>query len=507
MRAHSLAGGVGVPPRVAAQGAVDAGEAVTPDARGQADDGRAGVADGCQPGSQAARRDAALGRVVVEQGADRVQEAGMLRRSQREGRGRARPRLGEDAASEDATVGEQVTQIMDGGRRSRSVGVERGRARRRLGEELNVDDGEGGAGNDGAASNSQAAGPRAERAPNKPRSVAARIVKVLGADCGLDPSTKMLSKVSAWMETSPLVLRIYGELYCPPHSWDDLAGAAKLWTGSQVRVLEGEPWQKLRRQFNVPSSMSMGEAVERIVAESARRNAMYQRNVRALHRVVEQIESRARDFLTIRERMREAQLAFLQRSCNLPVVAMFSSASVAASSVRDIVCGLDWERIRVHYDVIVRAQAVGILGTSRRAVLDSHFYSSSPPNLDVSALVVAIASYGSQQSAGGGVGQASDLIVGLSGLAVGSDLSQLQRDGIVDVNEYCRRCCPELGCKWVQVTGTLRPAGSPLSNEALKRALQETREFQRCDFEQFKVVGLSASSFIRAIRLNRSHLL
>ena len=92
MRAHSLAGGVGVPPRVAAQGAVDAGEAVTPDARGQADDGRAGVADGWQPGSQAARRDAALGRVVVEQGADRVQEAGMLRplvckdqrRSQRE---------------------------------------------------------------------------------------------------------------------------------------------------------------------------------------------------------------------------------------------------------------------------------------------------------------------------------------------------------------------------------------------------------------------------------------
>ena len=114
VRAHGLAGGVGVLPRVAAQDAVDAGEAVTPDARGQADDGRAGVADGCQPGSQAARRDAALGRVVVEQGADRVQEAGMLRRSQREGRGRARPRLGEDAASEDATVGEQVTQIMDG---------------------------------------------------------------------------------------------------------------------------------------------------------------------------------------------------------------------------------------------------------------------------------------------------------------------------------------------------------------------------------------------------------
>jgi len=58
--------------------------------------------------------------------------------------------------------------------------------------------------------------------------VAARIVKVLGADCGLDPSTKMLSKVSAWMETSPLVLRIYGELYCPPHSWDDLAGGQEI---------------------------------------------------------------------------------------------------------------------------------------------------------------------------------------------------------------------------------------------------------------------------------------
>ena len=117
VRAHGLAGGVGVLPRVAAQGAVDAGEAVTPDARGQADDGRAGVADGWQPGSQAARRDAALGRVVVEQ------EAGMLRRSQREGRGRAPPRLVEDAASEDATVGEQVTQIMDGAPTSRG-GVE-----------------------------------------------------------------------------------------------------------------------------------------------------------------------------------------------------------------------------------------------------------------------------------------------------------------------------------------------------------------------------------------------
>ena len=48
---------------------------------------------------------------------------------------------------------------------------------------------------------------------------------------------------------------------------------------------------KLRRQFNVPSSMSMGEAVERIVAESARRNAMYQRNV-----VVEQIEKSRKRF-------------------------------------------------------------------------------------------------------------------------------------------------------------------------------------------------------------------
>ena len=51
------------------------------------------------------------------------------------------------------------------------------------------------------------AGPRVERATNKPRSVADRIVKVLVADCGLDPGTKMLSKVSEWMETSPLVHR------------------------------------------------------------------------------------------------------------------------------------------------------------------------------------------------------------------------------------------------------------------------------------------------------------
>ena len=50
-----------------------------------------------------------------------------------------------------------------------------------------------------ASSNAQTAGARVH--PKKaPKTVAARIVKVLGADCGLDPGTKALSKVSEWME-------------------------------------------------------------------------------------------------------------------------------------------------------------------------------------------------------------------------------------------------------------------------------------------------------------------
>ena len=66
-----------------------------------------------------------------------------------------------------------------------------------------------------------------EHTKKAPKTVAARIVKVLGADCGLDPGTKLLSVVSEWMETSPLVYRVCGEVYRPPHKWSDLAGAAK----------------------------------------------------------------------------------------------------------------------------------------------------------------------------------------------------------------------------------------------------------------------------------------
>ena len=50
-----------------------------------------------------------------------------------------------------------------------------------------------------ASSNAQTAGAR-EHPKKSPKTVAARIVKVLGADCGLDPGTKALSKVSEWME-------------------------------------------------------------------------------------------------------------------------------------------------------------------------------------------------------------------------------------------------------------------------------------------------------------------
>ena len=328
--------------------------------------------------------------------------------------------------------------------------------------------------------------------------MAARIVKVLGADCGLDPGTKLLSVVSEWMETSPLVYRVCGEVYRPPHKWSDLAGAAKLWTGTQVRVLDGAPFRKLRCQFNVPSTANVAEAVDHIVSESIRRHALYKSNVRALHRVVGQIESQARDYLVIRERMREAQIAFLQRSCGLPVVALFSSdaAAGAPSSLRDIVQGLDWERIRVHYDVIRRAQSVGLIGTTRDAVLNSRFYTSSPPFLDVPALMSAIGLHHPHSASGGSGGQASAVIAELSAQAVGCDLSLLEDLGLCHSNVFCRRCCPALGLKWVPVCGGVRPAGSELSNPALRQALRETRDFSHCVFEGFKVRGLTDTSFI-----------
>ena len=119
--------------------------------------------------------------------------------------------------------------------------------------------------------------------------------------------------------------------------------------------------------------MGVGEAVYNIVAESARRRALYKENCRQLHKVVEKIESEARDYLAIRDRVREAQIGFLQRSCRLPVVAMFSTESQASSRVMDIVSGLDWARIRVHYDEIVDAQNAGILPLTPHGVIESEF--------------------------------------------------------------------------------------------------------------------------------------
>jgi hypothetical protein len=74
--------------------------------------------------------------------------------------------------------------------------------------------------------------------------VASRIVSVLGAECGLDPTTVLLSEVSDWMEQSAHVIRICDERYTQPHNWSHLLGATKLWSASAVRDLSGlgEPW-------------------------------------------------------------------------------------------------------------------------------------------------------------------------------------------------------------------------------------------------------------------------
>ena len=266
-----------------------------------------------------------------------------------------------------------------------------GRARRRLGEAQDVDEGK-------MFSEVMPSGERtadshqtgSESQPRKRlvRTVASRIVSVLGAECGLDPTTVSLSEVSDKMEQSAHVIRICGERYTPPHKWSHLRGAAKLWSASAVRDLSrlGEPWAKIRAQYNVPGGMGIVEAVDHIVAESSRRHALYKENCRHLHKVVDKIESEARDYLAIRDRVREAQIGFLQRSCSLPVVAMFSKEPQASSRVMDIVSGLDWARIRVHYDVIVAAQNAGILPLTPKGVIESEFYSISPPSLDVKAL-------------------------------------------------------------------------------------------------------------------------
>jgi len=138
--------------------------------------------------------------------------------------------------------------------------------------------------------------------PKRPvTTVASRIVSVLGVECGLDPKTVSLSEVSDWMEKSAYVIRICGEMYKPPHKWSNLRGSAKLWSASAVRDLSvlGDPWVKIRAQYNVPVAMGVAQAVNHIVAESARRRAMYQENCRHLHKVVDKIEIESRHYLAI----------------------------------------------------------------------------------------------------------------------------------------------------------------------------------------------------------------
>ena len=114
----------------------------------------------------------------------------------------------------------------------------------------------------------------------------------------LDPMTVLLSEVSDWMEQSAHVIRICGERYTPPHKWSHLRGAAKLMSASAVRDLSGlgEPWVTIRAQYNVPVAMGTAQAVDHIVAESARRRALFQENCRHLHKVVDKIEIEARDY-------------------------------------------------------------------------------------------------------------------------------------------------------------------------------------------------------------------
>jgi hypothetical protein len=318
------------------------------------------------------------------------------------------------------------------------------------------------------------------------RSVASRIVSVLGAECGLDPTTVSLSEVSDWMEQSAHVIRICGESYTPPHKWSHLRGAAKLWSASAVQNLSGlgEPWAKIRAQYNVPGGMGIVEAVDHIMAESARRRALYQENCRQLHKVVDKIESEARDYLAIRDRVREAKIGFLQYSCRLPVVAMFSKEPQTSSRVMDIVSALDWARIRVHYDVIVAAQNAGILPLTPNGVIESEFYSFSPPSLDVKELFEEL---GRVRITTGSSAPASDVIEELSGQPVGCDVSVLRdfhscREGV-----HCHRFCPSLGLKWVEVPGNCRPDGSEVDNVALQQALRERREFWHSEFEEFKI--------------------
>ena len=89
--------------------------------------------------------------------------------------------------------------------------------------------------------------------------------RTMSVRSGGDPPVKFSPETTYFrvpMETVHVILVVSGP-------------SAKLWTGTQVRVLDGAPFRKLRCQFNVPSTANVAEAVDHIVSESIRRHALY----------------------------------------------------------------------------------------------------------------------------------------------------------------------------------------------------------------------------------------
>jgi ribulose 1,5-bisphosphate synthetase/thiazole synthase len=87
--------------------------------------------------------------------------------------------------------------------------------------------------------NSQQTGSESQPVKTTVRTLAFRIVPVLGGECRLDPKIVLSSEVSDSTEKSAHVIRICGERHRPPHNLSQLCGTAKLWSASVLRVLSG----------------------------------------------------------------------------------------------------------------------------------------------------------------------------------------------------------------------------------------------------------------------------
>ena len=77
----------------------------------------------------------------------------------------------------------------------------------------------------------------------------------------------------------------------------------------------------------------------------------------------------------------------------------------------------------MHYDVIVAAQNAGILPSTPNGVIESEFYSSSPPSLDAKTLFDELDRV---RITTGSSAPASDVIEELWGQPVGCDVSVLR---------------------------------------------------------------------------------